>query len=319
MVTEVDIRKMVEEIIRDMGRDAAEADEEKARMDKSDPQPAPVVPEKSADSDRTGAQPIDPSEGCEECLPDLAEVNLREQCLVPHPFNREALLSMKQSTPARVGVWRAGPRYKTETLLRFRADHAAAQDAVFNDVPEEFLTKNNLEVVQTECVDKDQFITRPDLGRQFSEESKAAIKRIVGAAAPRVLVYVSDGLSSTAVAANSMDALKTIAQGLERQSITLPKPFFVRFGRVPAMDVVSEVTGAEVVCVLIGERPGLVTAESMSAYITYKGTVGMPEARRTVVSNIHSGGTPAVEAGAYIADIIKMMLEKKVSGIDLKL
>lgn len=57
----------------------------------------------------------------------------------------------------------------------------------------------------------------------------------------------------------------------------------------------------------------------MSAYITYKGTVGMPEARRTVVSNIHSGGTPAVEAGAYIADIIRMMLEKKVSGIDLKL
>ena len=226
---------------------------------------------------------------------------------------------MKRSTPARIGVWRAGPRYKTETLLRFRADHAAAQDAVFNDVPEEFLTKNSLEVVQTECVDKDQFITRPDLGRQFSDESKAAIKRIVGTAAPKVLVYVSDGLSSTAVAANSMDAFKTMAQGLERQSITLPKPFFVRFGRVPAMDVVSEVTGAEVVCVLIGERPGLVTAESMSAYITYKGTVGMPEARRTVVSNIHSGGTPAVEAGAYIADIIKMMLEKKISGIDLKL
>ena len=69
---------------------------------------------------------------------------------------------------------------------------------------------------------------------------------------------------------------------------------------------------------LAGERPGLVTAESMSAYIAYKPTVGMPEARRTVISNIHKGGTPAVEAGAYIAEIIKKMLDKKKSGIDLK-
>ena len=76
---------------------------------------------------------------------------------------------------------------------------------------------------------------------------------------------------------------------------------------------------AEVTCVLIGERPGLVTAESMSAYIAYKAVVGMPEARRTVVSNIHRGGTPAVEAGAHIAEIIKLMLDKKASGLELKL
>ncbi len=84
------------------------------------------------------------------------------------------------------------------------------------------------------------------------------------------------------------------------------------------MDPIGEATGAEVVCLFIGERPGLVTAESMSAYIAYKPTIGMPEARRTVVSNIHRQGTPAVEAGAYIAEIIKRMLDKKVSGLDLK-
>ena len=84
------------------------------------------------------------------------------------------------------------------------------------------------------------------------------------------------------------------------------------------MDPVGEISGADVVCLLVGERPGLVTAESMSAYIAYKPTIGMPEARRTVISNIHKGGTPVVEAGAYIADVIKEMLEKKKSGIDLK-
>ena len=83
------------------------------------------------------------------------------------------------------------------------------------------------------------------------------------------------------------------------------------------MDKIGEITDADVVCLLVGERPGLVTAESMSAYIAYKPTVGMPEARRTVISNIHKGGTPAVEAGAYIAEIIKNVRQEK-SGIDLK-
>lgn len=85
------------------------------------------------------------------------------------------------------------------------------------------------------------------------------------------------------------------------------------------MDVVSETLDAEVTCVLIGERPGLVTANSMSAYIAYRAKVGMPEARRTVVSNIHSGGIPAVEAGAHIAQLIKTILERKASGVDLQL
>ena len=85
------------------------------------------------------------------------------------------------------------------------------------------------------------------------------------------------------------------------------------------MDVISEAVKSEVTCVLIGERPGLATFDSMSAYIAYKATVGMPESRRTVVSNIHSGGISATEAGAYIADVIKKMLELRQSGIDLKL
>ena len=93
---------------------------------------------------------------------------------------------------------------------------------------------------------------------------------------------------------------------------------FVKYCRVGAMDVISEITGADVTLLLVGERPGLVTAESMSAYIAYKATVGMPEARRTVISNIHKGGTTAVEAGAHIAELSKIMLDKKASGIDLK-
>ncbi len=294
MVTELELKQMVQQILVEMsGKEGGV------------PKVAPPAGQCAVCDDGDG-------------LPDLTEIDLRRQCLVPAPADAEALMAMKLTTPARIGVWRAGPRYKTETLLRFRADHAAAQDAVFSNVSDEFLAANGLETIQTECASKDQFLTRPDLGRQFGAEAKDAMKRIAGPS-PKVLVYVSDGLSSTAVETNAMDTLKMIGQGLERQGVKLAKPFFVKYGRVPAMDVVSEATGADVVCVLLGERPGLVTAESMSAYITYKGTVGMPEAKRTVVSNIHAGGTPAVEAGGYIADIVKLMLEKKISGIDLKL
>lgn len=121
------------------------------------------------------------------------------------------------------------------------------------------------------------------------------------------------------MSANIPDLLPALLQGLQNYKIDVGTPFFVRYGRVGVMDEVSELLGAEVTCVLIGERPGLITAESMSAYIAYRATVGMPEARRTVLSNIHRSGTNPAEAGAHIADIIKLMLEKKASGTDLKL
>ena len=94
-------------------------------------------------------------------------------------------------------------------------------------------------------------------------------------------------------------------------------PFLLRFGRVAAEDHVAEILGAKVVCVLLGERPGLATAESMSAYIAYNAYVGIPESKRTVVSNIHKDGIAAVEAGAYLTEVICKILEQKASGVDL--
>jgi ethanolamine ammonia-lyase small subunit len=86
---------------------------------------------------------------------------------------------------------------------------------------------------------------------------------------------------------------------------------------VGAGDAVGDVTGCELVCVLVGERPGLVTDKSMSCYITYKPHTGVSESSRTVISNIHAQGTPAVEAGAYAAELIEKILQKKVSGVGL--
>lgn len=250
-------------------------------------------------------------------IEDITLVDLKEQLLVPNPADREGYLKMKMNTPSRVGIWRAGPRYKTVTSLRFRADHAAAQDSVFSDVSEEFVKEMNFIKVQTICKDKDQYITRPDFGRQFSDESKDVMRKSLNKNS-KVQIVIGDGLSSAAIEANVKDILPAIIQGLKGYGIDAGPCIFVKHCRVPAMDVISEITGTDVTLLLVGERPGLVTAESMSAYIAYKATVGMPEARRTVISNIHKGGTTAVEAGAHIAELVKTMLDKKASGIDLK-
>lgn len=253
----------------------------------------------------------------DEFIPDITEIDIKKQLLVDNPADREAYLEMKAKTPARLGLGRAGARYKTITALRMRADHAAAQDSVFSDVSEEFIKKNNLIPVKTMCTDKDEYVTRPDLGRKFSPETIEVIKEKCDKN-PKVQIMVGDGLSSAAIEANLEDILPSIEQGLKMYGLNLGPILFVKYCRVPAMDAVGEATGADVVCLLVGERPGLVTAESMSAYIAYKPKVGMPEAKRTVISNIHKGGTTAVEAGAHIAELIKTMLDKKASGIDLK-
>ena len=202
-------------------------------------------------------------------------------------------------------------------MLRFRADHAAAQDSVFSLVEPEFYQSNGLTFVQTMCRDKDQYLTRPDLGRRFDEENQGKILSVCGKS-PRVLLVIGDGLSSDAVKANSMDCAKAICQGMKNHGMELKPTLFIQYARVGAMDHIGSITGAELICMLVGERPGLATSESMSAYITYKPYPGIAESKRTVISNIHRQGTPAVEAGAYIAELLIRILEKKASGVDLR-
>ena len=249
---------------------------------------------------------------------DVTKLDLRKLYLVEDPQQEQAYRKLKERTPARVGSGRAGPRYKTLTMLRFRADHAAAQDAVFSQVAEDFAQKNGLLPLQTRCKDKDEYLTRPDLGRIFDKENAEKLKAAIPGS-PQVLIVVGDGLSSAAIQANAMDCMAAIRDGLKARGIETGQAVFVRYCRVGAGDAIGSITGCQLVCMLVGERPGLVTDKSMSAYITYQPRTGVSESSRTVVSNIHAQGTPAVEAGAHIAQLIDTILKKKVSGVGLHL
>jgi len=294
-MNEKDLRAIIEQVLSELGTSAT----------------APAAAQAVAQA--VQSSPVEDGE-----LPDVTAIDIRTQYLVKNPEHGEEYAELKYNAPCRLGIGRAGARYLTLPQLEFRAAHSAAQDAVFNDVDAEFVEKMGLWTVQTQCENKDVYLTRPDLGRKLSPEAVETIKA-KAKKNPPVQIYVSDGLSSASVAANIGDLLPAILQGLESYRIDVGTPFFVKYGRVGVMDEISELTGADVTCTLIGERPGLITAESMSAYIVYKATVGSPEARRTVVSNIHRSGTIPAEAGAHIAEIIKIMLEKKASGTDLKL
>lgn len=235
---------------------------------------------------------------------------------VSSPCNPTALQEWVAKTPARIGIGRAGLRPKTETWLRFRLDHGAAVDAVYGSVQQELLESLNLFSVSTLVDHKEEYIRRPDLGRKLSEDAKKTIREKCQFK-PKVQIIASDGLSSQAIEKNLEDVYLSLLQSLDQLGIEYGIPFYIEKGRVASMDEVGEVLEPEVVVLFIGERPGLVSSESLSAYLCYKPRKGTIEADRMVISNIHSGGIPPVEAGAYLGNVVQKILKYQASGVSL--
>lgn len=228
----------------------------------------------------------------------------------------ESVQAAKKHTPARIGVGRAGTRPKTKTWLKFRLDHAAAVDAVYGEVTEALLQKLNVFQVTTKVTDKEEYITRPDLGRRLSDEAKTRIQSTCKAR-PTVQIIISNGLSASAIEENVQDVYLALQQSLNNLNIEIGTTFYIDKGRVALMDEIGELLQAEVIVYLIGERPGLVSAESMSAYLCYQPRIGTVEADRMVISNIHKGGIPPLEAGAYLGTVVQKILQYKASGVNL--
>ncbi len=254
----------------------------------------------------------------ESCIRDISLINYSDRVTIDDPSNYESCVRLKKSTNARICVGRAGNRFKTETLLRFRADHAVAIDSVLSHVDEAVVDDLSFIKVQTLIKNKEQYITRPDFGRCFSKSTIQFIKDNC-ISNPDIQIVVADGLSSHAINANLKDIYPIIVDGAIAKGYKIGTPIFVKYGRVATMDKISEALNAKVTVLLVGERPGLATGESMSAYMAYESSPNKPESQRTVISNIHKNGTPPVEAGAQIVHLIEVMTKEKKSGVELKI
>ncbi len=226
---------------------------------------------------------------------------------------------LQSKTNARNQVGRAGTGYKTDTILSLQEGHAAAVDSVMRDVDPKWIEEHQLQTFSTACQEREVFLLRPDQGRVIPKDQIEALKKF-GDDGVDIQIYISDGLSASAVEANGILTYEAICKiAKERLPYRIGECFFLRNGRVSASDYVGIATGAKIVCVLLGERPGLATAESMSAYITYKPVIGNVESSRTVVSNIHNHGLPPMKAAEYIVELFNKMMEQRTSGVDLVL
>ena len=228
---------------------------------------------------------------------------------------------MRKSTPARLGLGRAGPRYTTAAMLALRADHARAFDAVMTEVARDWPQRNGLIEVHSQALTREEYLRYPERGRRLDDAdakrvAKFKLRSRGKAVTPSVLLCIGDGLSSAAVEKNAAPLLRALTPRLARR-YRLLKPIFIRNARVRIEDHLGEILRPNVICMIVGERPGLVTAESLSAYVIYRPTLKSIEPDRTVISNIHRGGIPIAEASRKIATLIDDAIRFEASGAAL--
>ncbi|HUI26903.1 MAG TPA: ethanolamine ammonia-lyase subunit EutC [Candidatus Kryptonia bacterium] len=226
----------------------------------------------------------------------------------------------RRATPARLDVGRAGARPRTATWLAFQRDHAAARDAVWSSWSGAFVDRLRdlgFLVVMSAAPDRLAYINQPPLGRRLAAGEVERI-RAQASTASDIQVVLSDGLSAQAAEAHFARLYPTLSRHLAQLG-TLGAPVAVRNGRVAVADVVAAAVGAQLVVHLIGERPGLGSADSLGCYLTFRPGPDTTDADRKCVSNIRPQGLNPDEAGATIAGICQRVLERGSSATDLAL
>jgi ethanolamine ammonia-lyase small subunit len=235
----------------------------------------------------------------------------------------QLLQKIQNPTPARILVGSAGPAYRTATWLQLRSDHAAAMDAVWADLdlardfPAEFVQERKLFTVQTLATNKQQYLLRPDLGRRLSAAARDELQRRCTVGHDLQFV-IGDGLSAAAVRQQVPELLPRLEQEAQRRELTCGQSFIVRFCRVGVMNDVGELLDPGVVILLIGERPGLATADSLSAYLAYRPRQGHTDAQRNLISNIHARGIDCSSAAVRILNLAESILRRQQSGVHIK-
>jgi len=240
----------------------------------------------------------------------------------PAPSSR-SLGDLRELTPARVGLGRTGAGMPTRALLEFTLDHARARDAVHAAFDVSALISGLADLglepldVCSRARDRKDYLRRPDLGRtldQASQERLAGHKR----STCRLAIVVGDGLSPRAVKAHAIELIRRLIPRLAVERIEIGHAVVASGARVALGDEIGAILGARMIVMLIGERPGLSAPDSLGAYLTFAPRVGLTDAERNCVSNIHRSGLGYDEAAFKIAWLVREALAREVTGVALK-
>jgi len=235
----------------------------------------------------------------------------------------EIVKKLRAQTPARLLAGRSGAAYRTNTQLELREAHAAARDAVraelnlLTDLGEDFVKKWDLFEVSSQAANKDEYLLRPDLGRHLSVASRAEINRRCTTGRD-LQVLIGDGLSVTAVAVQIPLLLPLLCEGARARGWSVGSIVAMRHCRVGILNEIGELLRPTVAVLLIGERPGLATAESLSAYMAYRPKVSDTDANRNLISNIHVRGVGTEYAVQRILNLAELMMKTRESGYQLR-
>jgi ethanolamine ammonia-lyase small subunit len=242
--------------------------------------------------------------------------------MMPVPPGR-TLRDLRRLTPARVGLGRSGAGMPTDALLAFTLDHARARDAVHAPFDIEALMQglgaSDLEpfAVRSRARDRKDYLRRPDLGRMLDEDSH----RLLGAQGDgpcRLAIVIGDGLSPAAVNRHAVELVRRLIPHLTADAIGIDCAVVASGARVALGDEIGAIINARMLVMLIGERPGLSTPDSLGAYLTFAPRIGRTDAERNCISNIHGAGLGYEEAAARIAWLVRAGLARGITGVALK-
>ena len=237
---------------------------------------------------------------------------------------------LRRHTPARIGLGRAGVSLPTSAQLDFQLAHAQARDAVHHPL-DLALLRSELELLGLDAIalhsaatSRPMYLQRPDLGRQLGADSRAQLEALAiprhaeGRHGPDIAIAVVDGLSALAVQRHAVPLIAALRAQPQAAHWSFAPVAVVEQGRVAVGDGIGELLDARLVVVLIGERPGLSSPDSLGIYLTWAPRVGRNDAERNCISNVRPEGLPYAEAAAKLAYLLDEALRRQLTGVALK-
>lgn len=235
-------------------------------------------------------------------------------------------LELRRLTPARIALGRTGTSLPTNAQLDFQFAHAQARDAVHLPFDHAGLSAQLTErgreslLLHSAAVDRNSYLQRPDLGRKLSDESAQALREYVATQSGGVdlAIVVADGLSALAVHRHTLPFLNRLEEQISDDGWSVAPVILVEQGRVAVGDEIGQLLGAKMLVMLIGERPGLSSPDSLGLYFTYNPKVGLTDAYRNCISNVRLEGLSYGMAAHRLLYLMREACRRQLSGVNLK-